>query len=331
MKKPVVYVDAACDLLYSSYYIYGLKKVFGKVRFSSKYFSQFKHNNGYFPVVIKDKDKLYKLVFDYGDTYKVDEFALEWSDVYGKININNDRFDLSNNPKVVTLGPGFGFKIYPKYKTIGLALLNYLRSWNRIPNKRRFFSDYWAQFKREPIEYYQPNLSKRDYIFFAGALWKKEEETNRLRANFIKGCKRVPEINFEGGFAPRSRNDIQGFEDLTMHASVPISDYLIKLKESAVVFNTPAILDCHGWKMGEFMALGKAMISTKPKNQLVHPLIDREHIHFVSGEEEDIYEAVKQLTQDDAYREKIEHNIRQYYVNYVSPEVSVMRLIEKLY
>jgi glycosyltransferase involved in cell wall biosynthesis len=331
MKKYVVYVDSACDILYSSYYIHGLMKIFGKVKFSNKYFSDFKHNNKYFPVVIKDGNKLHKLIFDYGDGYRIDEQALAWCDAYGKININDTKEEeLSKSPKLVSMGPGFGIYLYPKSKTIIASLANYIKSYKRITNKRRFFADYFAQNKRQSLDYYSNVESKGNYAFFAGALWKKELETNKLRANFIRACKRVEGLNFEGGFAPRSNNDVIGYEDITLERQVPISDYLSKIKESAVVFNTPVILDCHGWKLGEFMAMGKAIIATPLINKLPANMEHGKHVHFVDGSEDSIYDAVKLLTSNQQYRQQMEANIHKYFVDHVSPEVSVRKVLEKV-
>lgn len=135
-------------------------------------------------------------------------------------------------------------------------------------------------------------------------------------------------MRFEGGFAPRSQNDIPGYEDLTMAANVPMADYLLKLKESATVFNTPVILDCHGWKLGEFMALGKAVVATPVINQLPRPLNHGEEVLFVDGSEEQIYAALEKLIGDEDLRRRLEVNIRAYYLEYVAPDRAIARLLK---
>lgn len=327
--KTTVYIDAACDILYSSYYIYGLKQMFKRVRFSSKYFRSFKHNNAFVPFVVKDEKGLHKFIVDFGDSYVIDEAALEWCDVYGKININDEKSPLSEHPKVVSIGPGFGLRLYSKPKTWRLAFANYSKAWRRVPDKRRFFADYYSLLKRQDMDYYQKSLSKKDYIFFAGTLWKKEYETNRFRANYIKACRRLKGVEFEGGFAPRSRDDMDGFAGLAMEKNVPMTDYLLKIKESAAVFNTPVIMDCHGWKLGEFMAMGKAMVATPIKNRLPVALEHGVNIHTVSGEENEIFEALELLTSDDVYRQKIESNIHAYFKAHISPEKTLELLLQK--
>lgn len=330
MKKYTVYIDSASNLLYSSYFIYGLRKTFGKVKYTGRYFKGFNHNNKFFPVVIKSEAGLKKLIFDFGDGYKINEPAMDWCDAYGKININDELVDTSKYPKLVSIGPGFGIRIYSKWCTVLLSVFNYLKSYKRIPDRKRFFSDWLAQYKRQPMEYYHPEKSKDNYIFFAGALWKKEHETNQCRANFIRACKRVANVRFEGGFAPRTMGDMDGYEDITLAAAVPMSEYLTKIKESAVVLNTPVIQDCHGWKLGEFMALGKAMVSTKIKNRLPAPLEFGKCAYLVDGSEEEIYNAVKLLTSDNAYRHQMEKEIYNYYLQHVTPEKSVTLVLNKV-
>lgn len=50
-----VYIDAACDIHYSSFYIKGLQEIYGKksIQFSSKFFKSFKHNNHFFLSLLK--------------------------------------------------------------------------------------------------------------------------------------------------------------------------------------------------------------------------------------------------------------------------------------
>lgn len=329
MKSSVhVYVDPACDFLYASFYIHGLRQLFPSLSYSSRYFKSFKHNNCHFAFVLRRGKSVFKGLIDFGDSYEIDAKALEWCDVYGKININAERCALSTHPKLMALGPGFAIRLHAPVKTWRLALINYVKAAPRIGNKRRFFADYYAQLRRQPLSYYQAQPSLSDYIFFAGALWKKEQETNRTRANYIRACRRLSGVRFEGGFAPRSQNDIPGYEDLTMAANVPMADYLLKLKESATVFNTPVILDCHGWKLGEFMALGKAVVATPVINQLPRPLNHGEEVLFVNGSEEQIYAALEKLIGDKALRRRLEENIRAYYLEYVAPDRAIARLLK---
>lgn len=112
-----------------------------------------------------------------------------------------------------------------------------------------------------------------------------------------------------------------------MSQRVPFTEYIQKTKKSAVAFNTPAVHGCLGWKLAEFLALGKAIISTDVGRVLPVPLVHSEHVHFVDGSESSIREAVKRITSDEAYRAKLEAGAREYYDVYLAPRKVIERVM----
>lgn len=320
-----IYIDASCDILYSSFYIKGIEDVWGKskVFFKNKPFSKFSFNNHYFAFIIKDKANESRIIIDFADSSKIDEKALKWSDFYCKINIDNE-IDY-NSDKIISIGPSFGIKIYSLQKTIFLAISNFIKSNKRIHNKRSFFSNYKAQLKRPKITDYFPYLEKENYIYFVGSLWKKELKTNNFRANFIRACL-ASKASFEGGFAPRTRNDIPGYEDITMEARDDMKNFVLKTKKSISVFNTPAVQDCHGWKLGEFLCFGKAIISTPLSRKLPAALIDKKHLLFTDGSQKDMETKLELLITDKKLRNSLKENARNYFEEELSPEIIIKKI-----
>lgn len=321
-----IYVDASCDILYSSYYIYGLQELFGKnkVKFTSKFFKDFRHDNHFFAFVWVDKETIKKFIIDFTDSSNIDEAALNWCDVYGKINLE-ENFDISE--KILAIGPSFGIQIYGPFETIYYACSNYLKSLKRIPNKRRFFSDYKSQLNRPKYSEYRPEQSKSNYIFFLSSLWKKETKTNRYRANFIQACKNSSTINFEGGFAPRSKNDIVGFEEHTIPNRLSIGVYLEKSKQSSLVFNTPVVKGCHGWKLAEFLALGKAIITTPLSRVMPSPLTDCNTFLITDGSSKDISKKLTIIETDTILKRTLEKNSHKYFIDHLAPNVIIAKLL----
>lgn len=325
-----VYIDSSCDILYSSFYIKGLYDRFNKsnVFFSSKYFKKFKHGNHFFSFVIENGESIKKIVIDFTDSCIIDEEALEWSDLYCKVNL--DAYGIVNN-KLFSIGPSFGIKLYSMHETLWYAFTNFLRAYNRIPNKKSFFSNYKAQLKRLSLsEYKNTENSKKDFIYFVASLWKKEKQTNQFRANFIRASKANTSIETKVGFAPRTKNDIVGFEDITLDRRHDISDYFNQIKISSMVFNTPAVLDCHGWKLAEFLALGKAIISTPLSRELPSFLNDKEHLLYTDGSYEDILNKINLLFNNDLLRKELEKKSRNYFDEFLEPEVVIKRILVKL-
>ena len=221
VKNAKVYIDSSCDILYSSYYIYGLKEIFNnRVYFSSSYFEELNYNNQYLAVVIKDKNQLKKIIIDFADSSSINSDALSWCDTYGKINLKEEDKDL--DPRIIPIGPSFGIKIYSFFETFFYGIYNLLLTYNKIKNKRFFLSNYKSQFIRERLSQYKVSNEEKFYVFFMSSLWKKETETNNNRANFILACKNNSRIIFEGGFAPRKNNDIAGYENITTNKRIKV-------------------------------------------------------------------------------------------------------------
>ena len=117
------------------------------------------------------------------------------------------------------------------------------------------------QRRRTSIDAYVPRRADPDYVFFTAWPWAKHPEVNPPRVDFIEACRRAPGLTFEGGFAPRRRRDVPEVLPFSTTGRTPIGEYLDKVGRSAVAFNNPAVHGCLGWKLGEFLALGKAIIS----------------------------------------------------------------------
>jgi glycosyltransferase involved in cell wall biosynthesis len=79
--------------------------------------------------------------------------------------------------------------------------------------------------------------------------------------------------------------------------------------------------------LAEYLALGKAIISTPIAQQLPAPLHDREQIHYVDGSEKSVSEAIRLIRDDKEYRRYLENNARKYYEEYLQPESVMSRLI----
>ena len=198
------------------------------------------------------------------------------------------------------------------------------------PKKKRFFAQYFKQKYKLWIKQYPLSIAEKGYVFSANTLWHNDEynqlneTTNKIRANFMETCLLIFEINFEGGFVPSQLGN-DNFKHLHLKKSLSQSTYINKVKKSVLVFNTPAVWNCHGWKLGEYLCMGKAIISTPLSNDLPAPLIHGDSIHIVNNQQE-LIEAIRLINQDEKYRMKLEKAARDYYEKYVSPEASIRLL-----
>ncbi len=324
-------IDASSDFLYSSYYIYGFEKYIGgkNIKYSNKEFSKFEHNNKFFAAIIYKEHIPKKLIIDFGDSEKIDMLAYDWSDIYAKINIKLDEDENLN--KLISIGPSFGVKFKSIFSTLILLFTNLLKSRKRIQNKKKFISDYINTYiHRVKINSYENKKLIENKIFFLASIWKKETSTNTYRKNFIEACLNYQNIRFEGGFAPRNDNNNLEFEKY-IDKKYKLKEYINNIKGSKLVFNTPAVFSCHGWKLAEFCVLGKAIISTPLSRKMPGHFSENEHYILTDGSEVDLKNKINLVINNDDLRQKLQNNVLKYYEEFLEPTKVAEILINQLF
>jgi hypothetical protein len=287
------------------------------------------------PIVIVGKNEIYKVIIDFGDDVPIREKAYKWCDLYAKINYCPER--TGEYQKVVSIPPSFGVKIWSFSAMFVTCICNLIRlKFQPQTSLTNHFRLYFTQLKALPIEDFEVKDNhgkKNNYVFFVSSLWPHQncvEGTNLFRKVFVENCKKKG-IKFEGGFLLLNNDhpQIEEFGDLIFHKRYPIQEYISKTKKSALVFNTPAVHNCHGWKLGQFLAMGKAIVSTPLQNNLPENLMHGENIHYVKDENE-ITETVERILQDNSYRAKLENGASKYYENFASPVSVISNIIAHL-
>lgn len=329
-------VNPLNHIAYSSFYIYALREVLGPkaVRFDSKPFqglsARSQQSRGLL-FTLKQGDLPEKKFFICGnDSYQIEEEIYEWCDVYASVNANFKK--TPGREKLVSLVPSFGVRIWNTGGTVLAALSNamcYFR-YAQEHKVKTFLGNYKRLLNRPFYTDMTPEPSLSDYVFFCSTLWYNDEynqndrQVNARRANFIRACKGLEDVRFEGGFvAQQGRSSTDLFRDCLSETSYPYSEWLRKTKQSALVFNTPAFWDCHGWKLGEYLALGKAIISTPLSNDLPAPLTHGVNIHYVEDDMDSMKEAIKYIIKNPEYKRQLERGAREYWDAYGTPEKSL--------
>ncbi len=117
------------------------------------------------------------------------------------------------------------------------------------------------------------------------------------------------------------------FKEMILTQWYPPQNYVQKTKLSAVVFNTPAVFECHGWKLGEYLSMGKAIISTPIINELPVKLEHGKNVHIVTNADE-MKSALNFLLSNDKYRRSLENGAREYYEQFVSPKSVIGNILQ---
>jgi glycosyltransferase involved in cell wall biosynthesis len=191
-------------------------------------------------------------------------------------------------------------------------------------------ANYRGQCKfRLPVKDFAPGTSLDTYIFFSSTIWNEEQApgTNQRRTLFLDVCKSLKQIDFEGGFSPTAVPDLASRYGMHFTSKrFSLHEWLDKTRRSAVVFYTPAVWLSHTFKLAEFLALGKAIISTAISRELPAPLIHGTHVHFVDDSPESYRGAIELILKDSDYRAFLEQNARKYYLDNLTPERVIHRL-----
>ena len=140
----------------------------------------------------------------------------------------------------------------------------------------------------------------------------------------MAGC---PLFAIEGGFVIHG-NCSEDYKKHALKTRYRRKDYLKRIKRSELVFNTPSVHDCHGWKLGEYLAMGKAIISTPISNALPAELVDRQHLYIVNNPE-DMTNAVQMLLSDKEKMNYLREQASLYYSQYAKPEIVIRNIVDK--
>ena len=340
-----ILIDPRSTINYSSYYIQGLYDVLGKknVKFSSRYFTELKEIDMLMAFALVGEETTKKIIIDYRDQNDMIEEALSWSDIYAKINVDAQTMQHPASYKLIIIPPSFAIKIWNPGELffhlcnnfVKAKIFKHFKDKNIHLRPKRWIRNYLSLLKRQTLQQYiVTNQSSEDnFVFFVSTLWPDQDNTNTNRYHYISTCIQKPEIYIEGGFFVNKKM----WRERTIPDAVPqklfynkyLSNkkYVQNTKKSLFVFNTPAVHNCHGWKLGEYLCMGKAIISTPLVNETPVPLVHGEHIYFVENKQ-DIEKAVTLLLENKDLRQHLENNAKSYYDKHVSPAKVIERIIQ---
>ncbi len=345
--KTQVYIDPRCMFNYASYYILGCFNSVGpaRVNYDISAFQNIRlpYRHGVM-LIFENGEHLRKNIFiDFHDSDHIIDHLYEWCDVYAKVNLHTGA-DLLARPKLLPIGPGFSIRLYNYPQLLKTLISNYALSSGFTETPLLYYlRDYlYTCIRRSPFALFNRSPSCDNYIFAISTLWYDEYTaitTNRYRGVFIRESKK--RSRFEGGFFyipdkyvikqnpeyERYRNE---YADTISFKRYSNKAYITKTKQSSLVFNTPSVLGCHGWKLGEYLCLGKAVISTPMNNRMPGEFKHGVHYHLVRTESE-IGDAIDLILNDTVYRKSLENAAYEYYENYLKPEAVIRHIFNKAF
>lgn len=339
-----VEIDARCKFNYASYYILGLEQ--GEVRYKFSLNSSFAdvmsnhedYTRGCAMIFYLKNGQKRNVFLDYHDDNDILDKAYEWSDVYASVNICKSKI----KEKVLPIGPSCGVRVYSFPKLTRTMFSNMCKIFSRggykPPIKDILRDYYYTLYRRIPYEKYFDRVPVvQDYCFAISTLWYDEvtdKYTNNYRHMFIKVCSNIIP-KFEGGFFlikgaekffEKYSSYMETYQGLIFHTRISLKEYIKKTKKSIIVFNTPSVKLCLGWKLAEYLMMGKAIISTEIENVMPGNFLKGKQ-YLLARNEDEIDMAVRKLFENRVLREKMEHSAKQYFNEYLSPTKVLERIL----
>ena len=322
-------VSTGFDAEYAAFYLQGLRELEPSVgvRFSGAPFAGL----SWAPLGLVIGGDGPRICIDSYDSHAVAEDWLAWATVYGKVNLDPLA---APDAKLRALGPSFGVRAFGRAGTAARALATFALDRSRGSSARTHFSRWRRQLVYHPPESaFAPGESDGSKLFFVASLWAASAAANELRLRFVAACRRVPGVEFEGGFAPFKHGfelEMPAFSGMLTERRYPIDEFIAKLQRSAASFIVPGVHDCLTWRLGQSLALGKAIIATPLARAMPAPLEHGCNVHIVDGSEAAIQDALQKICGDAAYRRQLEREARAYYDRYLAPKAVVGRLLAQI-
>jgi hypothetical protein len=299
---------------YCSYYLLGLSRI-SKISYTPV--PEFMRWNNFPYLIFEAEGK--RVVIDNDDPIGIRKELLDQVDIYFVTNKLLDHPDYLH-PKVKPLFPH-----YP-VKTPGLYTRIFGLNWiTELGSKTALQQAYTLQ-RRPAYEDFNPDYQFNPYVFFAGSIWKKETWANQMRAEFIRSCKRVDGLGFEGGMLPRTDRNNLGLDDVLSPRKYSSDEFSVKSAKSLVVFNNPAVLGAMSWRVAECLNRGSFILSLPWKIELPKFPIHGEEIHEI--QEIDETEAfLKFLLSNPSYHRKISEGGKAYFQNNCRPQIQAAEIL----
>jgi hypothetical protein len=229
MKNIAIY--PAFDALYYSCYVQGIVECFGRSNVAFSYRGFPRVSSDFLAFTIEGDPPVRVAIDAYDGSTIADTSALEWCDVYGKVNLIWSLIPHQWLPKCLAIGPSFPVRLWSLTQSLAMALKNY-RPNARIKSVHEHFANYVRQYRdRLPLRDFIPGAAKENYIFFSSTIWGEDEapETNQRRASFMEACKSLEGVTFEGGFSPpASLNAANRYKEHLAPKRYPLTEWLEK-------------------------------------------------------------------------------------------------------
>jgi hypothetical protein len=291
---------------------------------------------GFCPFTLRspETDGISRLVLDLSD--HSDLFSgelLEWCDLYLKRSYYR--------PDIAKLAPASRGKVRPfglnyacrsrdmTVRTLGVAARALLGagSANRgrrelLATRLRAIYQFWCTPPCRSFEH-SPDAGKRPLVVYQTRMWDPAqagpdaEELNRQRAELVRALRKTLGDRFVGGVIPTPFARAQ-FGDIVTRSPVRFSNYIAFSKEILIGVNTRGLYQSAPFKLPEYLASAKCVVSDSIRNELPQPLKPGSH-YLQFGSVDECLAHCERLLSDADLANGLSRQAWAYYTRHVRP------------
>lgn len=236
---------------------------------------------------------------------------------------------------------------YASQRTIHALEFNYDMSYEYVSldikrlmrdTVRKYLPFYDTSINYKDFEYY-PNKNKQPKILFSARLWDPEDvrhdETqlereiiNSNRINYIRECKKVFGSIFTGGLKDSELSRKLAKDLIIPNKKTSKLSYVKIIKEHDICISTLGLHKSNGWKLGEYIAASRAIIS-EPLFFTPQNFIKGENYLEASSTDALISNIYKLIDNSDYKYEMMVNNFK-FYNQYLRPDILILNSLLKV-
>jgi hypothetical protein len=286
----------------------------------------------------------FRIHYDTHDSWEVDEEFLNQSDIYFKRSYSPARLmgNSATRGKVFALGLNYlvcpdGFDQFALRRAVTLGSVpEKLREFSRLV---RFFDHVRFTPRLCKMEMLPDPGTQPRVLFMAGAwdpeisqahLPEKTEERhqiNETRAECIRLLRDALGRSFTGGFI-RNEFSEERYPDLVLPVGVKSSkrEYIQRVREHQICVATTGLHGSIGWKLAEYVALSRAIVSERLHYEVPNGFSEGKH-YLVFNSPGECVAKVKSLLENPNKRLTMMIENAQYYQSFLRPDALVLNTL----
>jgi len=184
----------------------------------------------------------------------------------------------------------------------------------------------------EQVEGYANSAPTSDTIYYRPRVYQDNYDpaASEHRAAIVRILKAEFKNNYVGGFRP-TKEAFARFPDLIDPSPDDQTSYFQKVAKSDIVINTNGMYDAFGWKLPEYMAMGRCILSQELVNETQVPMQDGKEVIFFKDDLSDFAPRLQALLNDRELRRHLAENARSYYARYLKPVKQAEYILNTLF